>query len=245
MAWQQRFDWKLGLLAVLVFALTGVTYQVIHGYIEHQSQLLEQERNAAMEWVLVLSRDIEPGEIIALEDLQQRKYPPVYLSDDWLRPQDAYTVVGKEMRHFVSAGEPVLLSYLNQPRPKSFSDRLQPGEFAVTALVSLEQLHHGLLVPGNRITLTAQTFAQAEQAQPAQLTNIEVLAVDAWQETARQEAMASTITLRLNADQAVTFERLRHSGFVVWLQHPEAVHMSPPPRQEAQVYVITKAGSQL
>lgn len=105
MAVQLKLQWKLSLLLILVTALVIASYQLMTVYIEQQSRAIEQQRTAAMEWVLVFRTDLEQGHTLNLEDLQQRKYPPDYISEDWLRPQDAMAVVGNVTQHFVSRGE--------------------------------------------------------------------------------------------------------------------------------------------
>ncbi|WP_417691277.1 Flp pilus assembly protein CpaB [Pseudidiomarina sp.] len=235
-----KLRWRFIILGLVVVALLTASYQLVEKYLAQQSQALEQRINAEMEWVLVFSQDLDAGSVIGLEHLQQRKFPPAYISDDWLRPNDAMAVVGNSVENFVSAGEPVILGHLGKVRRSSFSDKIAPGEYAVTATVGIEQVHHGLLAVGNRVTLVAGGFGGSALRM---LTDIEVLALDRQQSDAAGAQLAVTATFRLRAEQAIEFEQLRQSGFALWLQHPEAeypvLNETPPPL----LFVISKQGA--
>lgn len=237
---QLKLQWKLSLLLILVTALVIASYQLMTVYIEQQSRAIEQQRTAAMEWVLVFRTDLEQGHTLNLEDLQQRKYPPDYISEDWLRPQDAMAVVGNVTQHFVSRGEPATLSALQQPRRASFSDVLQVDEYAVTATISIEQIHHGLLAIGNHVSIVAEQFLPelAAGSQLRSIANVEILAIDNATDDAWQQGLASTITFRFNAEQAMAFEQIRKSGYSIWLQHPESSYSALPEQRVTRVYTI-------
>lgn len=212
--------WWLVLNAVLALSLAVAFYWTLQNYVAEQSASAEQQRDAQMIWLLVYSRDIEAGQQVAIEDFQQRKFPPDYVTDDWLLPQDVSVVVGSHTQQFVAAGEPVSLAHLGTLQPTSFSDVLAPGEFAVTATVSIEQLHHGLVEVGNFVTLVGQDF-RSEQSRLTAIPNVEVLALDSFTDVGWQEGLASTLTFRFSAEQAYQFEQLRQSQFSIWLQRSE------------------------
>lgn len=232
--------WRFVLLLVVIVAMITASYQLVIRYLAEQSQALEQKLSADMEWVLVFSRDLEAGSVIELNDLQQRKYPPGYISDDWLRPNDAMAVVGNSVENFVSAGEPVLLGHLGRVRRASFSDTLNPGEYAVTATVGIEQVHHGLLAVGNRVSLVA---LDSNGNALSMLPNIEVLALDNQSEDYAGSGLAVSITLRLQASQALSFAQLKRRGFALWLQHPDADYKVLETQTPPQVFIISQAGS--
>ncbi len=235
-----KLRWRFIILGLVVVALLTASYQLVQKYLAQQSQALEQRIDAEMEWVLVFSQDLDAGAVIGLEHLQQRKFPPAYISDDWLRPNDAMAVVGNSVENFVSAGEPVILGHLGKVRRSSFSDRLAPGEYAVTATVGIEQVHHGLLAVGNRVSLVAGGFSGAALRM---LTDIEVLALDQQQSDAVGGKLAVTATFRLRAEQAIEFEQLRQSGFAVWLQHPESEYRALSEFSAPLLFVISKQGA--
>ncbi len=230
-----KSSWRLVVLGLLVISMLTASYQLMVRYIAQQSETLEQKRAADMQWVLVFSRDIEADEVLRLEDLQQRKFPPNYISDDWLRPHDAMAVVGNRLRSFVGAGEPVVLNYLQTARQQSFSDVLKAGEYAVTATVGIEQVHHGLVAAGNQVSLVAQ---EAHTDTQSILANIEILALDNADNQAHASNLPVTITFRMNAAQALRFEAMRRSGFALWLQHPEVHYVTPKPAIKPKVFVI-------
>lgn len=235
-----KLRWRFVLLGLLLIAMVTASYQLAMRYLAQQSYELEQRLNAEMEWVLVFSRDLEAGTVIGLEDLQQRKYPPGYISDDWLRPNDAMAVVGNSVENFVIAGEPVILGHLGRLRRSSFSDQLEHGEFAVTATVGIEQVHHGLLAVGNRVSLVSLGNGN----QPLRmLSNIEVLALDNHSQEHLGNTLAVTVTLRLQAAQAVLFEELRRQGFSLWLQNPDAEYSAVAPSKPPTLFVISKQGA--
>ncbi|RUO51776.1 Flp pilus assembly protein CpaB [Pseudidiomarina homiensis] len=234
-----RFGWRFIVLGLVVLAMVTASYQLVMRYLAQQSHELEQRLNAEMEWVLVFSHDLEAGAVIGLDDLQQRKYPPSYISDDWLRPNDAMAVVGNSVQNFVSAGEPVMLGHLGRVRRSSFSDQLAPDDYAVTATVGIEQVHHGLLAVGNRVSLVAGGGGEPLRM----LTNIEVLALDNQSKEYVGGALAVTITFRLKAEQAAIFEGFRRQGFALWLQHPEAEYSHVKSPLKPHLFTISKAGS--
>ncbi|MGQ4277644.1 hypothetical protein ACQ5ES_11400 [Pseudidiomarina sp. E22-M8] len=237
---QLKLKWTLSLLLLLVMALVIASYQLMAVYVEQQSRAREQQRSAAMEWVLVFRTDLEQGHTVSLDDLQQRKYPPDYISEDWLRPQDAMAIVGNVTQHFVSRGEPATLSALQQARRASFSDVLQAGEYAVTATVGIDQIHHGLLAIGNRVSIVAQQFGSgsAPESQLTSIANVEIIAIDNATNEAWHQGLASTLTFRLKAAQAVAFEKIRNSGYAIWLQHPESDYPTLPEQRLIRVYTI-------
>lgn len=234
-----RLRWRFISLGLVVLALVIASYQLILRYLAQQSQALEQRLQAQMEWVLVFSRDLEAGSTLHLGDLQQRKFPPGYISDDWLRPNDAMAVVGSTVENFVSAGEPVILGHLGKARRVSFSDTLAEDEYAVTANLSIEQGHHGLLAVGNRVSLIG---AGLHDSQPLMLHDIEVLALDNQSGAYQEQQLAVTATFRLQAQQAFVFEQLRRTGFALWLQHPEASYKQPAAPIKPHLFVISKQG---
>lgn len=241
---QLRLKWKFSLVLVLVLALMFASSRVITSYINQQSQELEQQRSATMEWVLVFSRDMESGEVLRMADLQQRKYPPSYINDEWLRPEDASAVVGNEMSYFVSAGAPVMIHQLRQPRPVTFADRLAEDEYAVTIAVGIEQLHHGLLRVGNHVALVANAGRALSTAQQLMtLSNIEVLAIDQRSNSEPNTGVATTLTLRLSVNDAVTFEHMRRSGFAIWLQKPGQVYPVIEQAQMVHIYELPGQGA--
>lgn len=237
-----RLRWRFVVLGLVALALVIASYQLILDYLAQQSQLFEQQLEAKMEWVLVFSQDLEAGATLTLEHLQQRKFPPSYISDDWLRPNDAMAVVGTTVENFVSAGEPVILGHLGKVRRTSFSDRLGPNEYAVTATLTIEQAHHGLLRVGNKVSLVGVGFTKEEMPM---LTNIEVLALDNQSEESSTHNLAVTATFRLQAKQAQAFEQLRKTGFALWLQHPESTHRAVKEPKQPSLFVISKQGVQL
>ncbi|MDN7125704.1 hypothetical protein [Pseudidiomarina terrestris] len=241
---QVNLKWKLTLLVLLVLALVIASYQLMRTYVEQQSQAIEQQRNAAMEWVLVFKRDLEEGHMVTLDDLQQRKYPPGYISEDWLRPQDAMAIVGNLTQHFVSRGEPVMLAVLQQARRASFSDVLAHNEYAVTATISIEQVHHGLLAIGNRVSLVAQrdSFGEASENTLMSIANVEILAIDNVTEADWQQGLASTLTFRFTAAQAAAFEQIRRSGYAIWLQNPEPDYAPLKAEPVIKIYTMNNGG---
>ncbi len=241
-----KLKWKIGLLLLLVLALVGASYQLMSAYVQQQSQRLEQQRQADMEWVLVFQTDLEKGHTVTLDDLQQRKYPPGYISEDWLRPQDAMAIVGTTTQHFVSSGEPVTLSSLQQARRASFSDVLAPGEYAVTATISIDQIHHGLIAIGNRVSLVGVThrFGESASSNFTAIRNVEVLAIDNATEAAWHQGLASTLTFRFTAQQAQQFEELRNGGYAVWLQQPEHHYVEVANASPVRIHRINNGGQE-
>lgn len=221
--------YKLWLLVGGSLLLSLACYHLIQQYIDENTQrqvLQQQEVEAA---VLVSQRDLMAGENIQEEYLVVRNYPQRLVQETWLRPSDAVAIIGLTTSRFVERGEPFTAEAIVVGRQLGLAGRLSAGRYAVTAQVSLQQLHHGLLQVGDWVTLRGRNYL-SEQA-PVELVNIPVIAFDQFETTQHIDMqvggyLPTTITFEMTAEQAQQFEQIRQQDFALWLQHDNAYQPS-------------------
>lgn len=232
-------------LLILTIGAVLTSYQAIQRYIAEQALTQQQEQQRFMQDILVLSKDLDAGVRIETEHLQQRKFPPKYVQDNWLQPQDAASLIGLKTSRFLARGEPLTLESFSHDYSRFFSQRLAPGQYAITTSVSVENLHHGMLAVGDKVAIVAtHTLDVGEQL--LSLSDVPVLALDNEQHSQPgQTALASTITFGMTAEQAVRFESIRRGGFQIWLQHPQQSYSRlsmPLPARIHHMQVIRNQG---
>lgn len=237
--------WKLVVLLILTIGAVLTSYQAIQHYIAEQALTQQQEQQRFMQDILVLSKDLDAGVRIEIDHLQQRKFPPKYVQDNWLQPQDAVSLIGLKTSRFLARGEPLTLDSFSHDYSRFFSQRLGPGEYAVTTSISVENLHHGMLAVGDKVAIVASHSGNfAEQL--LSVSDVPVLALDNDQHSQPgQTALASTVTFGMTAEQAIRFASIRRGGFQIWLQHPQQSYSSlsmPVPARIHQMQVMRNQG---
>ncbi len=233
--------WKLVVLLVLAAGAALTSYQAIQHYIAEQAHNRQQEQQRYMQDILVLSVDLDAGTRVELEHLQQRKFPPKYVQDNWLQPQDATSLIGLRTGRFLARGEPLTLESFSHDYSRFFSQRLAEGEYAITTSISVENLHHGMLAVGDKVAIVASGTAAGGDHLLA-VSDVSVLALDNLQYSQPGPMeLASTITFSMTAEQAIRFESIRRSGFQIWLQHPQHAYSRltvPVPARIHQMQVM-------
>ncbi|KFZ30118.1 hypothetical protein IDSA_11750 [Pseudidiomarina salinarum] len=237
--------WKLVVLLVLTLGAALTSYQAIQRYIAEQALTRQQEQQRYMQDILVLSTDLDADTRVELAHLQQRKFPPKYVQDNWLQPQDATSLIGLRTSRFLARGEPLTLDSFSHDYSRFFSQRLAPGQYAITASISVENLHHGMLAVGDKVAIVSPNSVSAGDKLLV-VTDVPVLALDNLQHSQPgQSALATTITFSMSAEQAIQFESIRGSGFQIWLQHPQHAYSSltmPVPARIHQMQPVRDQG---
>ena len=147
------------------------------------------------------------------------------VQDSWLRPEDAPMIIGLSTTRYIEKGEPLTADALLPFEDHGFSKKIKSGNYAVTSMISKQQLHNGLIRVGDKVTLVSPN--SVNEAHHAILVNIEVVALDNFDHHSQLDMSAthylpSTITFELTPSQAIIFETMRQQSFAVWLQQPDS-----------------------
>ncbi|PHR64656.1 MAG: hypothetical protein COA51_07440 [Idiomarina sp.] len=230
---------KLAALVMLSLALSLASYQLVTGYVAEQASIEVEEQREQELGILVTQRDILVGEIINADTLVIRNFPQSLVQDGWLRPEDAPSILGLASSRFIDRGEPLTANAIEPYQTPRFAAKLRPGFYAVTSLVSVQQLHNGLVKIGDKVTLRGSNFQ--ENNKPLVLVNIPVIAMDNFDDHAQIDVnpshyLPSTMTFELTAEQAAKFETMRMQNFEVWLQHAESSYVSVAPSPPIKIH---------
>jgi Flp pilus assembly protein CpaB len=224
---------KLTALVVLSLILSFASYQLVTSYVaEKASQEVAEQREIEL-GILVSQRDILVGEIINSDILVVRNFPQSLVQDNWLRPEDAPSIIGLASSRFIDRGEPLTANAIEPYKTPRFSSNLKPGFYGVTSLVSVQQLHNGLVKIGDHVTLRGSDFQ--DSSEPLVLVNIPVIAMDNFDNEAQLDInpshyLPSTMTFEFTPMQAEIFEVMKLQNFGVWLQRPGSQYVvSTPP----------------
>ncbi|RWU08753.1 hypothetical protein EGC76_11180 [Pseudidiomarina gelatinasegens] len=216
---------KISSFVLVSLLMTIAGYQLIQSYVEEKTNIEIQQQQEHMFAVLVSRDDLLAGEIIDAGSLVKRSYPMSLVQDSWLRPEDAPMIIGLSTTRYIEKGEPLTADALLPFDDYGFSKRIQSGNYAVTSMISKQQLHNGLIQVGDKVTLVSRN--SVSESQQAVLVNIEVVALDNFDHSSQLDMSAthylpSTITFELTPSQAIIFETMRQQSFAVWLQHPDS-----------------------
>lgn len=213
--------------------LSLASYQLIQQYIDEHTQRQVEQHQEVEVGVLVSQRDLMAGVVLEEDFLVVRRYPQRLVQETWLRPSDAGAIIGLVTSRFVERGEPLTAEAITVGRRMGLSDRIADGRYAVTAQVSLQQLHHGLLQVGDWVTLRGRDYLADQEL--IELVNIPVIAFDQFESAQHIDTQVSgylptTVTFEMSAEQAQQFEQIRQQDFALWLQHDSNYQVSVPPR---------------
>src|SRR5690554_3821535 len=205
----------------LSLLLTGLSYQAVQDYVEQQASDAVERHQQPLQYVLVSSRAVEQGQVLGEDVVVRRAYPEHLVQDHWLRPEDASNVIGLTVNRFLEKGEPITLDVLDFVESTSFSHSIEPGAYAVTAAITREQVHGGLLNVGDKVTLFANAPSMTQQ--PHSIANIKVLALDQLTYPQfyeqQQHYFPTTVTFLMNAKQATQFAQMQYQNYALWLQN--------------------------
>ncbi|WP_417659882.1 SAF domain-containing protein [Pseudidiomarina sp.] len=215
---------KISSFILLSLLMTIAGYQLIQSYVEEKTNIEIQQQQEHMFAVLVSRDDLLAGEIIDAGSLVKRSYPMSLVQDSWLRPEDAPMIIGLSTTRYIEKGEPLTADVLLPFEDHGFSKNIKAGHYAVTSMISKQQLHNGLVRVGDKVTLVSRSLVS--EAQHAVLVNIKIVALDNFDHNSQLDMSAthylpSTITFELTPSQAIVFETMKQQSFAVWLQHPD------------------------
>lgn len=157
--------------------------------------------------VLVVTAEITPGELLSDENIEFRDYPISVVPENVVTVPEEFEERASRVRAF--PGDFVTLDKLSGKGDHAASQDIPPGMVAITILVDSAMTSSGLLLPGDRVDLLV-TFTMRGQYGGGKVIKtvlefVEVFSVDQRREiqTAKGEALAKTLTLLVDRDQAL------------------------------------------
>ncbi len=157
--------------------------------------------------VLVVTAEISPGQLLGEENVEFRDYPISVVPENVVTVPEEFDERASRVRAF--PGDFVTLDKLSGKGDHAASQDIPKGMVAITILVDSAMTSSGLLLPGDRVDLLV-TFTMRGQYGGGKVIKtvlefVEVFSVDQRREiqTAKGEALAKTLTLLVDRDQAL------------------------------------------
>lgn len=214
-----------GLLLPLGAAVAGIAAAASAGhYLHDQAELSARamRQRYVTQNIVVASRDLPKGQMLEPSMLAVRSVPQEYIPADAVPPPRAAELIGGRTTISLRKGTPVVPAVLAVERAASqLSEALGAGQRALTIQVDQVNAVGGHLTAGDAIDLFYSQRKQNSTVLVPLLENVHVLATG----TATEPAMGaqasdegfSTITLRLDADQAARVVLAEQTGRVTVL----------------------------
>jgi len=165
---------------------------------------------APMVDVLVASREIAGGEMLAAEQLRWDSWPEANVHDQFIirtvRPDAMQALSGTFVRTGFAKAEPIRESRLAHANQNLLSNRITAGMRAAAVKVSAESAAGGFILPGDRVDVIQTVKASGDLPRNTSriiIANARVLAID--QNVAQTEdgtALGKTATLELRPHEA-------------------------------------------
>ena len=156
--------------------------------------------------VLVVTAEISPGELLSEDNIEFRDYPVSVVPENAVTVPEEFEERASRVRAF--PGDFVTFDKLSGKGDHAASQDIPSGMVAITILVDSAMTSSGLLLPGDRVDLLV-TFAMrgngGGKVIKTVLEFVEVFSVDQRREiqSTKGEALAKTLTLLVNRDQAM------------------------------------------
>src|SRR5690554_2415891 len=146
--------WGVMAVAVLLAGLAGLgTMQYLDGR-ERMLRQAMQEAYGPIYDIVVAKRDVAPGEIIDLDNMEIGEFPAQFIAQDAIPPTEFGSVAGASVRIPLAAGRPLLRSYVSgMGMVDTFSELLVEGQRALTLQIDELNSHAGMLEVGDFIDL--------------------------------------------------------------------------------------------
>ena len=157
--------------------------------------------------VLVITQEVTPGSALTDENVEFRDYPLSVVPENVVTTPDEFEDRAIRVRAF--PGDFVTHDKLGELGDLPASQDIPSGMVAITILVDSAMTSSGLLLPGDRVDLLV-TFTMRGQFGGGKVIKtvlefVEVFSVDERREiqTSKGEALAKTLTLLVDPDQAM------------------------------------------
>ena len=218
---------RIAVLAIAIIAAAGSAL-LARGLISNQSSPEVVERTVTVDTVdvLVASRDVEIGQVVAAADLSWQAWPKGAARNGFIRrdaaPEAHQDYQGAIARVSLLSGEPVNDTKLVRSDTAGFLSAILPkGMRAISTKISPETGAGGFILPNDRVdvilTRREQTGEQGRQERHLSetvLSNVRVLAID--QAVAEQDGdkvvIGKTATLELRPEQAEALSLAQSMG---------------------------------
>ena len=157
--------------------------------------------------VLVVTAEISPGELLSEDNIEFRDYPVSVVPENAVTVPEEFEERASRVRAF--PGDFVTFDKLSGKGDHAASQDIPSGMVAITILVDSAMTSSGLLLPGDRVdvlvTFTMGGGYAGGKVIKTVLEFVEVFSVDQRREiqTTKGEALAKTLTLLVNRDQAL------------------------------------------
>lgn len=151
----QKIKKALPLLIIVLIAAFAVF--LANSYLKTRSSEIEKslndEASKVRTTVTVPRIDLNPGDVLTMEQLASRTVPKEYMNFDVISPEQIDAYIGKKIIRPVRKGTPLLESYFLLYESVPFSKSIETGSRAITIPVDEINSFSGLLRAGDHIDL--------------------------------------------------------------------------------------------
>ena len=222
-----------GLVLIAGIGLAGFAVYMAQGFFETQQRQLERQRAQAAKavptvQVYAVTREIEYGEKLTLEDVELIAYAEPHLPEGVFRTEEELFPQGQDVQRVVlrpmEPNEPVLAVKVTEPgEDAGITSRLSAGMRAFTIRVDVSSGVSGFLRPGDRVDVfwTGNTGvgglegSQRGNAGVTKLiqTNMRIIAVDQSADSSNISAtVARTVTVEAAPAQVAALAQAQSTG---------------------------------
>jgi pilus assembly protein CpaB len=204
--------WVL-LVATAAGLLAAVSAQ---RYLSEQVEHIEARHRSPTVSIVVAKTDLPAGARLSNQTAAVRPVPQDHAHSAAVRPEQFDRIEGQRLQHPLKAGDAVLWSSLEAPRPATFSARVALGRRAVTIPVDDINAIAGLLEPGDLIDLLLVLDSRGRKQTVTLLSAVQVLAtgqrpVDG-PPAPGERRLYTTVTLDVDPQQARNLVLAREVG---------------------------------
>lgn len=225
---------------VLLIALVtgGTAATLARRYLSEQIENIETRHKTPMVNLVVAKTDLVAGARLSSQTVAVRPVPQDHAHSAAVRPEQFDRIDGQLLQHPLKAGDAVLWSSLEAPRPPTFSARVAPGRRAVTIPVDDINAVAGMLEPGDRVDLLLVLDAQGHKHTLTLLRAVQVLATGQRTEEGQgrnsERRLYTTVTLDTDPQQARNLVLAREVGrLTALLRRPDEPLARPGPAEAA------------
>ena len=178
--------------------------------------------------VVVARHAMLKGQVVDAGNVAVRAVPKAWVQSNALSRQEFGKVSGRALAYDLGAGEMLLASLLQIPKPSTFSARLEPGRRAMTVAVDDINSISGLLDPGDMIDLIVGVERKGKKLTIPLLQAVQVMATGqrvADDPQTGERRQYATVTVNLTPSQAGALIGAREGGrLTALLRHPQDRH---------------------
>lgn len=181
---------------------------------------IEARSRGAMVEVVVARFDLPKGQEIGPDNVALRAIPRDYAHSNAMTSDSFGRAAGRKLAYNVKAGEMLLSSLLETPRPPTFSARVSAGRRAMTVEVDEINSISGLLEPGDVIDLIAGLERKGKKLTVPLLQGLQVMATGqrvADDPVTGERRQYATVTLNVTPSQATALIAARAGGKITAL----------------------------